>query len=211
MMHCFPADKMTSAISLRLALLALVGLASSARALDLPIGGGRSPDGRYELRVGGLSADSEGYHFALVDAANGRQIGTAEVGGGHCDLAGASATAKVLWHPANTFIALTDAGSRHSQELYVFAVSARGLKQVKIPEAVPVGIKREDGTKEAELSNGDFCEPLRWEKDRLVVEVSFKTNDRRGYSCEVILQLQRHRHAAPTMRLGKVTKAKEWE
>jgi hypothetical protein len=93
-------------------------------------------------------------------------------------------------------------------ELYVFAVSAHGLKQLKIPDSVPVALKRV-GRTAIGLDGGDVCEPLRWDKDRLIVRLSFRVEQpeySRIYSCKITLKLQHHIHTAPTMQLIDVTK-----
>lgn len=191
------------------ALMACLSLASSARALDLPISGGRSPNGRYEVRVSGKDEESLGYCFTLFDRKRGRTIWeSAEVLGQFCDLRGASAIDKARWNSAGSSVAVTDHSSRHSMELYVFTIMSGKLRPVKTPDAVPFAMEDEADGRPGSIA-GDVWEPLRWNGDTLIARVIAQLNYR-WCACEATLKLEHYRYGPPRMRLVRVTKAKEW-
>ena len=82
--------------------------------------GGKSPDGRYEVRIYHTnSRDPPDYFYGVVDTKANSLLKQLEEGGGYSRYSSAKEISKVFWHPSSRFFALTDHGTKHSMEMYI--------------------------------------------------------------------------------------------
>lgn len=159
---------------------------------DSLVQGGLSPDGRYEVRIFQTNSQSRGdYYYAVVDAKSKQIIQKLAEGGGVCVYKGALNMAHVLWHNSSNFFALTDHGSRHSLEMYVYEIAPPKVTLLTTQDYCQNALGRVGAT---EVYATTVVKPLRWDKDNLVCSYTFDTQAENGrgptYSAEFTLQLQ---------------------
>ena len=166
--------------------------------------GGRSPDGRYEVRVRGSVEAPYGYEI-LVYAAGGKQpIHTLADVGGILRYSTAREECKALWHPSSKFVVFTDQPTKHSRVLHILAVSGDRVERLKAPDYAMNAIGRADAVENYRRS---VPTPQRWEGDDLHLNFRFDTRDGE-FSSEVVLHLRHGGNAAPVIELKSVSPAK---
>lgn len=148
-----------------------------ARSEDHPLKGGKSPDGKYEVRVfKNDRSELSNYYYGLYDLKTKKVVKKMQEGGGFTNYDGAQETAEVLWHPSSRFFALTDHGSRHSMELYVYRLSPSSVELLKAPDYFQNALGR-IGATECYLTS--VVKPVRWEENALVSELTFDAYETR--------------------------------
>ena len=141
------------------------------RAEDALVNGGTSPDGRYEIRIFETSGrDPSNYFYGVVDTKSGKLIKQLDEGGGYAVYEGAKETGKVLWHPSSRFFALTDHGSRHSMDLYIYEISRSQVTLIQTPNYFQNALGRV-GSTEGYLI--EIVTPISWDKDFLTCTMDF--------------------------------------
>ncbi len=172
--------------------------------------GGGSPDGRFEVR---LIQDTAGapssYAVAIVDNVTRRVVKEVVPSGGYFSYAearkdaeerGSGRIVRALWHPGSGVVALTDAGSAHSRELYIYEVSDGGATRMEMPDYRQNALGRVDATA---LADTAFVELRAWDGDVLHCLFTFRVR-RAGaapveqYSVPFSLRLMQ----GPTVRGG---------
>lgn len=112
-----------------------------ARAEDSLVRGGKSPDGRYEVRIyQTASKEPSDYYYGVFDTKGHKLIEELSEGATYASYTGAKKTATVLWNPSGHFFALTDHSGRHSMELYVYRVSSTDVALLKMPDYLQNGL-----------------------------------------------------------------------
>jgi hypothetical protein len=188
-------------IQIAFALAVLFG--AIVRAEDALVAGGRSPEGRYEVRIFQTnSRDPSDYYYAVVDAHRQRVIKELAEGGGYSRYKGAATTASVVWHGSGDYFALTDHGSRHSMELYLYAVNAREVTVIRTPDYFQNALGRVNAT-EGYLTS--VVKPLKWTRDDLLCDLFFdatsQAEGRLSYKTKFTLRLMHGENSAPTVQL----------
>jgi hypothetical protein len=181
--------------------IALLGT-GALKGEDSLVGGGRSPDGRYEVRIFQTeSRDPSDYYYAVVDARRGEIVQRLSEGGGYSRYKGAATTASVLWHSSGEYFALTDHGSRHSMEMYLYAVTPRAVTVIRSPDYFQNALGRVNAT-EGYLTS--VVKPLKWTGDDLVCDLIFdatsRTKGRLSYKTRFTLRLLHGPNTAPTLQ-----------
>ncbi len=135
------------------------------------VSGGKSPDGRYEVRIYQTDTrDPSDYYYGVLDTKTGKLIKQLSEGGGYSLYKGAVTTAHVLWHSSSRFFALTDHGGRHSMEMYIYEVSPNEVVLIHQPDFYQNALGRVDAT-EGYLTS--VVKPLKWDKDVLTCSLIF--------------------------------------
>jgi hypothetical protein len=122
--------------------LVLVAFWNTSYAEDSLASGGKSPDGRYEVRIyeTGTSDDPSNYSYGVFDTTKGKLIAKLNEGGGFCDYQGTIEMTKVLWNSTGDAFALVDHGTRHSMDLYVNVIRGSGVRQIQVPDYLKDGL-----------------------------------------------------------------------
>jgi hypothetical protein len=176
-----------------LAFLLMVLSASFLLGEDSLVEGGSSPDGRYEVRIykTGEEGDPSNYYYAVVNAKTGKIVQKMNEGGGFAVYEGALGMSHVLWHSSGDFFALTDHGTRHSMEMYVYQVAPPQVTLLKTQDYFQNALGRVGATSVYATS---VVKPLRWNKDDLICDLFFDTHKDKGrgpeYTTEFTLELQ---------------------
>ncbi len=167
--------------------------------------GGLSPDGRYEVRIFKTGPDDDSgnpsnYYYAVVNARSEKIVQKLAEGGGFCVYEGAQNMSHVLWHNTGKFFALTDHGTRHSMEMYVYEVAPPKVILLTTQDYCQNALGRVGAT---EVYATTVVKPLRWNKDDLICNYTFdtRTKDGRGptYEVEFTLHLQHEPNIASNL------------
>jgi hypothetical protein len=187
--------------------LSLILVTTFAHAEDAVMDGGRSSNGRFEVRiVRDPHSEPSDYAIRIRSAATGRSLFTLDDVGGYLQYPGALERCHALWHSSSQFVAITDQGTRHSRELYILAVYPKRVERLKVPDYVQNALGRVGVT---EVDFACVSNLIRWDGDDLVVQFYFTANDRRSYTCEVILGVLHGDYSAPHIGLKSVSKPTE--
>jgi hypothetical protein len=143
----------------------------SAFGEDSLVNGGKSPDGRYEVRIYQTNTrDPSNYYYGILDTKTGKLIKQLPEGGGYSLYKGAATTAFVLWHSSSHFFALTDHGTRHSMEMYLYEITPDDVILIHQPDYYQNALGRVDATEGYATS---VVKPLKWDKDVLTCSLIF--------------------------------------
>ena len=194
------------------ALIAALSLiAAVASAEDTLMAGGRSPDGRYEVRISrraGIGQDSvpDGYSIQLHASGSPKPLFTLDTASGYNRYAAAIERCTALWHQSGEFVVITDQTTRHSREIYILTVSEDHAERLQIPEYVQNALGRVAAT---EVDLHCVSQPIRWDGDDLLLTLYFSVrhpeHGRVSYRCDLTLHLSRGPHMAPSIRLKNVS------
>lgn len=189
----------------------LMLMAAFASAGDTLVDGGRSPDGRYEVRIARhTSPDANGvpdtYSIHLHAAKTATPFFTLDSIGGYNRYAAATERCRAFWHQSGRFVVITDQATRHSREIYVLAVSDGRAERLQFPDYVQNALGRVDAT---EIDLHCVSTPKRWDGDDLLLALYFSVRTpERGrlfYTCDVTLHLSHGAHMAPSIGLKNVS------
>jgi len=174
--------------ALLLILALTVGMTAYAK--EAVIEGGRSKDGRFEVRiVDDGSSDTSDYLFAIYDTRSKKSLIKLRDVGGYRRYDAASQEAKALWNEASSFVALTDSDSRHTERLYIFHVTDGSARRLVIPDFEQNALGRVGAT-ESDLHSHPI--PRRWDGNHLhvmfIFAVAHETRVRIHYECEAVLE-----------------------
>lgn len=191
-----------------LLLVLALALAASAQAKETLIQGGRSNNGRFEVRiVQDTNRDNPSdYDFAIYNVRTHERLVRFDEVGGILRYDDARKNSKALWNDSSSFVVFTDSGTQHSTEIYVFDVSDSSAQRIQLPDYLQNALGRVDGT-EAGIVCGSI--PERWDGNQLhltlVFDVWRSPNEPRVvYSCHVTLAFE----STNAARLIEVTKPK---
>jgi hypothetical protein len=196
-------------------LLTSVGVVALAE--DALVNGGRSPDGRYEVRIShNRGSDPAGipdsYSLHLRRTKAKKPLSPLNTVGGYLYYAGARERCQALWHSSGEFVAVTDQETKHSKEIYIFAVSGGRASRLDFPDYIQNVLGRVDAT---EVASHCISNPKAWDGDDLLLEFYFSTKRREGgrvfYSVDVTLHLFHGPNNAPVVGLKSVGVSKELE
>lgn len=131
------ATSMTNRLKAFPNLIVLLLLCTISKADDELESGGKSPNGRYEVRIyesGTDDSEPSNHYYGVFDTRKGKVIKTLDEGGGFCDYEGAIEMTKVLWNTAGDAFALIDHGTRHSMDLYINEVQGSQVRELRVPD-----------------------------------------------------------------------------
>jgi hypothetical protein len=175
--------------------------------LELDLDGGRSPNGRFEVRIfRDPHSEPSDYAIRIQSAATGRSLFTLDDVGGYLQYPGALERCHALWHSSSQFVAVTDQGTRHSREFYILAVYPKRVERLKVPDYIQNALGRVGVT---EVDFACVSTPMRWDQDDLIVQFHFTANNRRSYTCEVVLRIFHSESSLPYLGLTSVSKPTE--
>jgi hypothetical protein len=153
---------------------------------NVVVPGGVSPGGRYEIRVFEISEPTpSNYVIAFVDGATRRVINEISPSGGYFSYAdarrdaeevGRSLIVRALWHGGGRFVAITDAGTAHSRELYLYEVTGANVVRIKLPDYPQNALGRVGSTETASTA---VTELRRWDGDILQATFTFRAQNPR--------------------------------
>jgi hypothetical protein len=162
---------------IRLVSLLLILTPLFSRAEDALLTGGQSPDGHYQVRIYQTdSPDPSDYYYAVFDTKAHKILKQLSEGGGFSVYKGAKDISKVVWHPSSHFFALTDHGTRHSMEMYIYEVTPSDVTLLEQPDYYQNALGRVSST---EGYMTCVTKPLDWKDDVLHCNLFFdaKTAD----------------------------------
>lgn len=169
--------------------------------------GGRSPDGRFEVRVALVPGrEPSDYAIQVHFAKQAKRLFTLEDIGGYLDYPTAVERCRALWHASGEFVVVTDQGTRHSREIYVLAVSPEGVKPLLIPNFIQNALGRVNATA---IDHTCVSTPVKWVGDDLCLTHHFSANvpekGRIFYTCDVVLHLDHWPNMVPDLKLKHVS------
>jgi len=197
--------------------LSLVLIAAFVCAEDVLMDGGRSPDGRYEVRIAHeVSTDPnnspDSYSILLHAAKTTKPFYALDSIGGYNRYAAATERCHAFWHRSGEFVVITDQATRHSKEIYILAVSTQRTERLAFPNYIQNALGRIGAT---EIDLHCVSTPKAWDGDDLLLTLSFSarlpTGRRQFYTTDVTLHLSHGPNSAPTVGLKNVTTPKEQE
>ena len=188
---------------------------SAALAESALMVGGRSPDGRYEVRISRvlvevdrlLKRDATGYAIGIYWAGHSKPLHTLD-GGGHLHYTAAVERCRAFWHSSSRFVAISDEPARHSREVDVFDVSTKPVRRFELADYVQNALGRIDST---EVDFACVSTPKRWDGDDLIIELYFTAKGRHSYTCDVAFHLDGLNDSVAYLVLKQVTQPKESE
>lgn len=189
-----------------LLLLSLV-FASSVLAEDALAPGGRSPDGRREVRVA-RAWDREPSDYRIEIRAMNRvaPLLILDDVGGWLRYPGAKKQCCALWHTSANFVVIMDRGAKTSSKVFVIDLSGPSAKRLSLPDYVQNALGRVNATS---TSTTCFSVPKAWYGDDLLVTLHFWTDSlkfgRQRYCADVVLRLFHGRYAEPNLQLVAVS------
>ena len=105
---------------------------------NAPIVGGKSPDGKYEVRVFQTSQrEPSDYFYGVVEIASGKVIKQIDDGASYCSykaVANNPGVSQVLWNQKSDLFALMDHGGRHNEDLYLYKVNTNSVTKIETPD-----------------------------------------------------------------------------
>ena len=170
------------------------------------MGGGRSPDARYEVRVTQEpNMEPSDYSISIHAAKTGKPLFKLDDSGGVDTFL--SAHCYAVWHASSEFVAVCDRGTRHTREFYVIGKSDGTFMRLRVPGYEQNALGRVNAT-ETEL----YCmsHPKKWVGDDLLVTLYFAVpnpdpkQERLFFTCDVVLHLH-HQNVAPHVELKSVS------
>ena len=164
---------------------------------------GRSPDGRYAVRIFRVKeADPSDYAVRLCSTAKTKPLFTFADIGGYLHYPAAIERDRALWHASSQFVAITDQDTRHSTELYVLALFQGRVERLQLPDYVQNALGRVNTT---EVDFACVSKLKHWDGDDLVLNLYFTANQRRSYTCEVVLHVSHGENSFPSIGLKSVS------
>ncbi len=136
-----------------------------------PLRGGVSPDGKTEIRIlGNPGADAgEGYDFGFFKKGHTQPFFRTDVGGGYCTIDEAANIDCAVWDSSGSLVAISDHGTRHSMEIYLFSVNEKRVFALTIPKY------GQDLSAKLDFHSGAgsaWCPvPEKWEGNRLFIKL----------------------------------------
>lgn len=164
-----------------------------AHAEDALLDGGKSPDGRYHVRIYQTdSNDPSNYFYGVYDTKSKAILKKLDEGGGYSNYSNAKLVSKVLWHRSSRIFALTDHGTRHSMEMYLYGITAEGsIILLNQPDYFQNALGRVDSTEGYMTA---VVKPTAWNDDSLTCNLFYdaKTPDspRAMFSVDFRLRLR---------------------
>jgi hypothetical protein len=192
------------------AALTAIVVTASAAAEDALVEGGRSPDGRYEVRLvrtPNYNPNNDGSEYLFHIRAGDKPLVTVP-GSGFRGYPIAKEYCKALWDRSSRFVAITDRETRHTTALHIVSVLPDGTRQFEIPDFVQNALGRVNAT---EVDFACTTTPKRWDGDDLIVQLYFTANGRHTYTCDVTLHVHHEERSMPSLGLKAVSKPKEDE
>jgi hypothetical protein len=196
-------------LKLLAALLAVVSVPYLGVAEDALVEGGRSPDGRYEVRLVrdpnyDPSISASEYLFQVRAAKNTKPL-VELAGSGFRSYTIAQGYCTALWDQSSRFVAIKDRDTRHSTELHIVSVLPDETRELHIPDYVQNALGRVDAVT---VDSACVSTPKRWDKDNLIVQLYFTAKGRHSYTCDVTLRVYHEKDSEPSLGLEAVTKPK---
>ncbi|MBK1884639.1 hypothetical protein JIN85_19640 [Luteolibacter pohnpeiensis] len=191
-------------------ILGAVGHFGIAFADDAPIDGGRSADGRLEVRFARTPnydpyKDGSEYNFQLQSNEPRRVLLTIN-GCGFRNYNISKGLCNVIWSKSGRFVAICERDSRHTTQIYIVGVRDSEAWQLEFPDYVQNALGRVDATA---VDFACITKLDHWDNDKLYIELNFTANGRKNYTCMVTLQCVLEDHSSP--RIGPMTVAQPTE
>jgi hypothetical protein len=156
-------------ILLALGILAVSASAYAADTIRLP--DGRSPDGKYSIRIHPPVEDGAIPKLEVINRDTKAIIGTTDTGGyAHFKAVANSFSTAALWSPDSKHLALMTRGTKRSTNIRVFEVSAAGISEIVLPSPTDRAFQL---LKATDSYRCVFQRPKKWiDNDSLVIEAS---------------------------------------
>jgi len=160
--------------SIMIRIMALMVCLQVANAEDALVQGGKSPTGKYEVRLyrdrSEISGDDDGYSYEVFDVLKEKVLKRFRAGGTFADYNGALVTSKVMWAPSGHFFWLTDHGGRHDMDLYLYKVAKSDVIALTVPDYLHRALSLVGADR---IFRASVVEPIRWDGDTLVSSYYF--------------------------------------
>ena len=177
-----------------------------AFAEDALVEGGRSPDGRYDVRLvrtPNYDSNKDGSEYLFhVTAKNSKKPLLKLGGSGFRPYTSAQKYCKALWDKSSRFVAILDHDTKHSTNTHVIVVTPSRATKLGIPEYVQNALGRVDAT---EVDFACVSIPKQWDGDDLILQLYFTANGRQSYTCDVTLRVSHEERSTPSLGLKAVT------
>jgi len=135
--------------------------------IQMPLKGGLSPNGKYEIRVIGKDLGSYGYIFGFFKPNSKEVLFQTGLGGGFCCLQGASSIDSALWNNEEDLVAIQDHGTRHSMEIYILWIKNQSAESIPLPSFGAKVLKLMENI-HGGGATACICTPLRWRGAKLL-------------------------------------------
>jgi hypothetical protein len=138
--------------------------------VKMPLQGGLSPDGKYQIFVIGNDPLAEDYAFGFYGGVDGKSLlFQMDLNGAFCVVRGASEIDRALWNDDDSLVAIEDHDTRHSMALHIISIKDGKGYRVTIP---PFGkaITEKMANVRGGAANACGCKPLKWNGRELTFE-----------------------------------------
>lgn len=173
---------------------------------DALVEGGRSPDGRSDVRLvrtPNYDGNKDGSEYLFHITAKNTKKPLLKLGGsGFRPYTSAQKYCKALWDKSGRFVAIMDRDTRHSTDIHVIVVTPSRATNLEIPDYAQNALGRVDAT---EVDFACISNPKHWDGDDLILQLYFTANGRHSYTCDVTLQVTHEERSSPWLRLTAVT------
>jgi hypothetical protein len=159
---------------------------------DALVSGGKSPSGRYEVRIFKTDPGPESnYDYGVIDKSQKKLIKMLEDEGGFLNYENARQSSDIFWNSSSDVFALLDQSSRHSMDLYVYRIISSSVIRVSIPDYLGKALKM-IGAKQGGVRNAVTVK--KWTANALhcILEFDADINDgtRHLYETDVFLKYE---------------------
>ena len=197
----------------RISLIFLFCVIASVYAEDALLVGGKSPDGKYQIRIYKTESENpSNYFFGVFDTKTHQLLKQLSEGGGFARYEGALELSTVIWHSSGHFFALTDHGTRHSMEMYIYGITGNEVTLIQQPDYYQNALGRVDAT-EGYLTV--VVKPLQWKQDdlacNLIYDARTKESSRDMYSVDFTLRLRHGDSQSPALEFARMGRPKPQE
>ena len=130
-------------------------------AVKMPLAGGMSADGKYQIWVIGNDPLDHDYAFGFYGADGKTLLFQMDINGGFCVVRGASEIDRALWNDDDSLVTIEDHDTRHSMALHIISIKDGKGQKVAIP---PFGKVMAEKTANIHggAANACGCKPLKW-------------------------------------------------
>lgn len=176
-----------------------------ARAEDALLEGGKSPNGKFEVRI---APDEEmNYSIRIQSTAQKDRVDKLGEIGGWMTYEAARERDRALWHASSRVVAISDSGAKRSSQVYLWALVEGRFLRLELPGFEDNALGRV-GALYSDRTN--VVTPVKWEGKDLHLKYVFTANNLTQYSFSVVLSVDVDSSSAvPPVTMKSVEKVGE--